>query len=176
MSLAFLSAKKALKRPPHNKRYRVTPYVNVGTMRINLPNEYVKYAQEKINKKLILNFIRKYSSSDENNYHGRGHFNKRMPGVYKNKNWKYFYETMYYNNKLNKYANVVLFYNNRNGESFFIHPITGVRKPVKNERQYIGNISVNNFSSGLVKRSKYDDWKRFSKKSSRYLRPKSDKK
>ena len=169
-SLVVMAAKKALgKLPKYNDRYRVIPYVNTNTRRINLPNNYIRYAQETANKKLILNFMRRLRASNENNYHGRGHFNRTMPGVYKNKKWKYFYQTTYYNRKLNEYQDIVLFYNNRNGDPVFIHPITGVRKPVKNERQYLGNINVNNFNERLRKRSKYNHWSRFTKKATRYI-------
>ena len=129
--------------------------------------EYEKYyRQRKQNKKLILNFKRKMMFAND---HGRGHFNTTTPGVYKNKKWKYFYKTSYYDPKLNDYAVVTLFYNNRNGDPVFIHPITGVRKPVKNERKYLGNINYNTFYNRLKKRSKYNYWNRFTKKATRYI-------
>jgi hypothetical protein len=174
-SLAVMSAKRALgKIPNYNSRYRVTPYVNIGTRRINLPNNYLRYAQEKVNKKLILNFKRKLRSGNENNYHGRGHFNTTMPGVYKNRNWKYFYYTTVFNPKrnfFNNYANAVIFYNTRNvnnNDPVFIHPITGKRKPV-NFHKLLKNININNIKEGLRKRSKYNYWNRFTKKATRYL-------
>jgi hypothetical protein len=121
------------------------------------------------NKKLILNFKRKRSTSNKH-YGGRGHFNISMPGVYKNKKWKYFYETTYYDPKQEMYVNIPLFYNTRNGNPVFIHPITGARKQVKNERRYLGNISVNNFNYGLTKRSRYNYWPKFAKKASRFIK------
>lgn len=168
MSLAFLSAKKAFKRPEHNKRYRAVPYIYTEKSRVNLPREYLNYAQEILNKKLILKFLRKVRNSRE--YHGRGQFNTTMPGVYKNRNWRYFYTGTYNNRKGRENVNMTLFFNTKNGYPFFIHPITGVRKPINDNYRYFKNLNVNTFQRRLRKRTKYDTWNRFVKKASRYLK------
>lgn len=127
---------------------------------------------KKVTKRLILNFLKKVRNPNETReFHGRGHFNKTMPGVYHNTKWKYFYRHGgYYNKKINNYPNLVIFYNTPNANrGYFIHPITGARKPVKDEYKYLGNISTNSFMSRLKKRSKSDEWKTFSKMASRYL-------
>ncbi len=170
-SLAVMTAKKALGNiPNYNKRYKVIPYINRNGLLINLPNNYVRYAQEKVNNKLISNFMRNLSSSNVI-YHGKGQLNRNMPGVYRNKKWKYFYVKTLYDPKNNLYHDKVLFYNNRNGNPVFIDPITGVRKNVnlENYETFMGNTSIPNFYAGLKKRKYYNKWTTFKKKASRYI-------
>lgn len=120
-------------------------------------------------KQLILKFLRKVRTSNKP-YRGRGRFNTTMPGVYHNKNWKYSYTGTYNNRKGHENVNMVLFFNTKNGSPFFIHPISGARKQIKNDERYFRGVDPNAFLRHLKKRTRYNYWPVFSKKATRYLR------
>ena len=144
-SLAYYAAKA--KKLPANKQY-----VNVNnTRRANVPLNYLKHQQNKLHRKIKR---RGYTIGNKT-----GHFNLLGPGVYKNKNWLYFYHNSVYPNE------AVWFFNSKIGAPFLIDRKTGKRRPVSYFR---GSNNVEGLP--LTKRStKYNTWNSYVKRASNFL-------
>ncbi len=140
-SLAFLSAKAAKVPAGVSEIYTAKSVVNVP---LNYLNYKSKKTRDAANKK-FMHFVAKQPPV----YNFRGTFNRTTPGVYKNKNWRYY---SYNQNGKAIFANV------KQGPYFSINHVTGNRKNVKARH-----------GKNIGKRSKYNTWNKFVKRGTRSL-------
>lgn len=150
-SLAYLAA-KALKIPEN------VYYINTNKSRVNVPLNYVRTQQNKLSRKVARKNRRGGNIIPYLNMFGNntgGHFNVNRPGVYKNKNWLYFYNSGYRNEP-------VLFFNSKISPPVYIHPRTGKRRPARYNPANLRGLQ-------LEKRSKYNTWNSYVNRSLRFL-------